>query len=101
MVARSEVALMVAQRGISAGMIDPAILPAIVLAVISSGLGHIAEDKPGEVSPGDVSHTEPLLGAPYNLLKSAFMGSVFSATSVSITVETLNEMGKLKTRWAP
>ena len=30
----------------------------------------------------------------YNLLKSAFMGSVFSATSVSITVETLNEMGK-------
>ena len=35
---------------------------------------------------------------PYNLLRSAFMGSVFSATSVSITVETLNEMGKLKTR---
>lgn len=35
---------------------------------------------------------------PYNLLKSAFMGSVFSATSVSITVETLNEMGKLKTK---
>ncbi|USF28626.1 Na(+)/H(+)-K(+) antiporter GerN [Firmicutes bacterium ASF500] len=34
----------------------------------------------------------------YNLLKSAFMGSVFSATSVSITVETLNEMGKLKTK---
>ena len=33
-----------------------------------------------------------------NLLKSAFMGSVFSATSVSITVETLNEMGKLKTK---
>ncbi|USF28625.1 hypothetical protein N510_003589 [Firmicutes bacterium ASF500] len=38
MVARSEVALMVAQRGISAGMIDPAILPAIVLAVIASAL---------------------------------------------------------------
>lgn len=35
---------------------------------------------------------------PYNLLRSAFMGSVFSATSVSITVETLNEMGKLKTK---
>ncbi|MCI8423937.1 MAG: cation:proton antiporter [Lawsonibacter sp.] len=35
---------------------------------------------------------------PYNLLKSAFLGSVFSATSVSITVETLNEMGKLKTK---
>ncbi len=34
----------------------------------------------------------------YNLLKAAFVGSVFSATSVSITVETLNEMGKLKTR---
>ncbi len=32
-----------------------------------------------------------------NLLKAAFVGSVFSATSVSITVETLNEMGKLKT----
>ena len=26
------------------------------------------------------------------------MGIVFAATSVSITVETLNEMGKLKTR---
>ena len=38
MVARSEVALMVAQRGISAGMIDPSILPAIVLAVIASAL---------------------------------------------------------------
>lgn len=34
----------------------------------------------------------------YNILKAAFVGSVFSATSVSITVETLNEMGKLKTR---
>lgn len=34
----------------------------------------------------------------YNVLKAAFVGSVFSATSVSITVETLNEMGKIKTR---
>jgi len=34
----------------------------------------------------------------YSVLKAAFVGSVFSATSVSITVETLNEMGKLKTR---
>ncbi len=34
----------------------------------------------------------------HNLLKAAFVGAVFSATSVSITVETLNEMGKLKTR---
>lgn len=33
-----------------------------------------------------------------NLLKAAFVGSVFSATSVSITVETLNEMGKLKSK---
>ena len=33
-----------------------------------------------------------------NILKAAFVGSVFSATSVSITVETLNEMGKLKTK---
>lgn len=32
-----------------------------------------------------------------NVLKAAFVGSVFAATSVSITVETLNEMGKLKT----
>ena len=38
MVARSEVALMVAQRGINAGMIDPAVLPAIVLCVIVSAL---------------------------------------------------------------
>lgn len=34
----------------------------------------------------------------YDMLKAAFVGSVFSATSVSITVETLNEMGKLKSR---
>ena len=34
----------------------------------------------------------------YNVLKAAFVGSVFSATSVGITVETLNEMGKLKTK---
>jgi len=33
-----------------------------------------------------------------NVLKAAFVGSVFSATSVGITVETLNEMGKLKTK---
>lgn len=32
------------------------------------------------------------------LMKAAFLGVVFAATSVSITVETLNEMGKLKTR---
>lgn len=38
MVARSEVALMVAQKGIDAGMIDPAILPAIVLSVIVCAL---------------------------------------------------------------
>lgn len=34
----------------------------------------------------------------YNVLKASFVGSVFAATSVSITVETLNEMGKIKTR---
>ncbi len=34
----------------------------------------------------------------YNVLRAAFVGSVFSATSVSITVETLNEMGKLKSQ---
>ncbi|MBQ7726775.1 MAG: cation:proton antiporter [Clostridia bacterium] len=34
----------------------------------------------------------------FNVLKAAFIGVVFAATSVSITVETLQEMGKLKTR---
>ncbi|MDO4976960.1 MAG: cation:proton antiporter [Eubacteriales bacterium] len=34
----------------------------------------------------------------YDVLKAAFVGSIFSATSVGITVETLNEMGKLKTK---
>lgn len=34
----------------------------------------------------------------YNVLKASFVGSVFSATSVGITVETLNEMGKLKSK---
>jgi len=34
----------------------------------------------------------------YNLLKASFVGSVFSATSVGITVETLSEMGKLKSK---
>ncbi|MGN0481177.1 MAG: cation:proton antiporter [Lachnospiraceae bacterium] len=38
MVARSEVALMVAQKGINAGMINPVILPAIVLSIIVSAL---------------------------------------------------------------
>ncbi|SFQ06518.1 Kef-type K+ transport system, membrane component KefB [Lachnospiraceae bacterium XBB1006] len=33
-----------------------------------------------------------------NVLRAAFVGAVFSATSVGITVETLNEMGRLKTR---
>lgn len=31
-------------------------------------------------------------------MKAAFVGVVFAATSVSITVETLNEMGKLQTK---
>ena len=33
-----------------------------------------------------------------NMLKAAFIGVVLTATSVSITVETLREMGKLSTR---
>lgn len=33
-----------------------------------------------------------------NVLKAAFVGSIFSATSVGITVETLSEMGKLKSK---
>ena len=33
-----------------------------------------------------------------NMLKAAFIGVVLTATSVSITVETLREMGKLKSR---
>lgn len=35
---------------------------------------------------------------PLNLLKAAFIGVVLTATSVSITVETLREMGKLKSK---
>ena len=35
-----------------------------------------------------------------NMLKAAFIGVVLTATSVSITVETLREMGKLKSRSA-
>ena len=38
MVARGEVALMVAQKGINAGMIDPVILPAVVMSVICCAL---------------------------------------------------------------
>ncbi|MDD4842715.1 MAG: cation:proton antiporter [Anaerotignum sp.] len=33
-----------------------------------------------------------------NMIRTIFVGVVFSATSVSITVETLREMGKLKTK---
>nr|MCR4924940.1 cation:proton antiporter [Clostridiales bacterium] len=33
-----------------------------------------------------------------NIIRTAFVGVVFAATSVSITVEALNEMGKLKTK---
>ena len=33
-----------------------------------------------------------------SVIRAVFIGVVFAATSVSITVETLNEMGKLKTR---
>ena len=35
---------------------------------------------------------------PMNMLKAAFIGVVLTATSVSITVETLREMGKLKSK---
>ncbi|MDO4271216.1 MAG: cation:proton antiporter [Eubacteriales bacterium] len=35
---------------------------------------------------------------PQNMLKAIFIGVVLTATSVSITVETLREMGKLKSR---
>ena len=35
---------------------------------------------------------------PMNMLKAAFIGVVLTATSVSITVETLREMGKLKVK---
>jgi len=34
----------------------------------------------------------------YNVLRAAFVGSIFSATSVGITVEALTEMGKLKSK---
>ena len=35
---------------------------------------------------------------PFNMLKAAFIGVVLTAPSVSITVETLREMGKLKSK---
>lgn len=35
---------------------------------------------------------------PLNMLKAGFVGVVLTATSVSITVETLRELGKLKSR---
>ena len=35
---------------------------------------------------------------PFNMLKAAFIGVVLTATSVSIMVETLREMGKLKSK---
>ena len=37
-------------------------------------------------------------GDKMNMIKAAFIGVVLTATSVSITVETLREMGKLKSR---
>ena len=37
-------------------------------------------------------------GGFLSFMKAAFTGVVFAATSVSITVETLNEMGKLQTK---
>ncbi|MDY3617770.1 cation:proton antiporter [Agathobaculum sp.] len=37
-------------------------------------------------------------GDPQNMLKAIFIGVVLTATSVSITVETLREMGKLKSK---
>ena len=38
MVARGEVALMVAQKGINAGYIDEAVFPAVVLVVVVAAL---------------------------------------------------------------
>ena len=35
---------------------------------------------------------------PLNMMKAAFIGVVLTATSVSITVETLREMGKLRSK---
>jgi len=41
---------------------------------------------------------KPSLASQQEILKAVFIGVVLSATSVSITVETLREMGKLKGR---
>lgn len=38
----------------------------------------------------------PFLGAGENIMSCVFIGTILTATSVSITVETLREMGKLK-----
>ena len=46
-------------------------------------------NKPGVI--GDPAATN-------RMLQNVFIGVILTATSVSITVETLKEMGKLKTR---
>ena len=58
-----------------------------VLVPLVGGLG-IASIFNQESSPEEVSH----------LLQNIFIGVILTATSVSITVETLKELGKLNTR---
>ena len=58
-----------------------------VLVPLVGGLG-IASIFNQESSPEEVSH----------LLQNIFIGVILTATSVSITVETLTELGKLNTR---
>ena len=66
-------------------------LASFVIAVIGAGLPLIAGTICYEAFFRDVTD-------PMDFLKAVFIGVVLTATSVSITVETLREMGKLKGR---
>ena len=66
-------------------------LASFVIAVIGAGLPLVGGTICYEVFFRDVTD-------PMDFLKAVFIGVVLTATSVSITVETLREMGKLKGR---
>ena len=66
-------------------------LASFVIAVIGAGLPLIGGTICYEAFFRDVTD-------PMDFLKAVFIGVVLTATSVSITVETLREMGKLKGR---
>ena len=65
-----------------------------VAALIVAGIGVIVPVVGGAASYWLLFHNAP----SYIFLKAVFVGVVLSATSVSITVETLRELGKLQGR---